>query len=396
VTAPNPPVDTSQSGFWFGLWTTFKLLIAVGVCSLIAIFMIASTDATDTPVAQSSGTATPEPTVEIIGPVPTSLPTPVVHSDVFIPGRLIYVKGSTIYMVHHYDAPVPLAIGREPGVSPDGTKLAYVAFYKNYQDLMLLNIQQRTHTEFLDDRPTDPTNVGTGLTASTPSWSDDGQSIYFSWSYPGAQNSPPNASTYDRQDLSVTRCAAAGPCNTGASTQITTPFFETGGDFEPAPRLADPNYLVYTKWQYQQARDNTSRSLPRLVAQNLNDGTYVNLTDILDNASEPVWSPNGRYLAFVKAADDLQSSSIYIMTFHPPGKVADYAHARLLVKGASFASHPMFSPDGSEMAFIAQSTDGKLHLYVAPITFGPNAHIGTAQEVRRVDVVDGDRLAWTQ
>ncbi len=393
--SPGTPAPNTSSGFWFGLWTTFKLLIAVSACSLIAIFMVASTDATDTPVAQSSGTATPQPTVVIQGRVPTPAPTPAAPTDVFVPGRLIYVKGSTIYMVHHYDAPVPLAIGREPGVSPDGTKLAYVAFYKNYQDLMLLNIQQRTHTRFLDDSPSVPTDVSTAFTAATPSWSDDGQYIYFSWSYPGAPNYP-NTSTYDRQDLSVTRCAVASPCNTSTGTQITTPYFEAGGDFEPAPRLADPTYLVYTKWQYQQARDNTSRSLPRLVSQNLNDGTKVDLTNILDNVSEPVWSPNGRYLAFVKTSDDLQSSSIYIMTFHPPGRIADYEHARLLVKGTSFAAHPVFSPDGSEMAFIAQSSDSTLHLYIAPVTFGPNARLGIAQEVKRADVVDGDRLAWTQ
>jgi Tol biopolymer transport system component len=318
-----------------------------------------------------------------------------VPQDVFVPGHLIYVKGSTIYMIHHYDQPVPLAVGREPAVSPDGTRMAYIAFYKNFQDLMLLNIQQRTSTKLVNDELTNPQDASTGLTAAEPSWSNDGKSIYFSWSYPGAPMlGSPN--TFDRQDLSVTRCAVAGPCTTATAVKLTTPYFQAGGDFEAAQRLADPSYVVYTKWQYQQARDNTSRSLPRLVALNLNAGSEVDLTTTQDNVSEPVWSPNGRYLAFVKTSDDLQSSSIRVMAFHPPGRISDYSQSRLLVKGGPLVGHPVFSPDGQYLAYLQQASDGRFHIFIARVHLGRTAHIDTPQEVKRSDIVDGDRLAWTQ
>ena len=58
-------------------------------------------------------------------------------------------------MLHHDDPPIPLAVGKQPSVSPDGKKLAYVTFFKNFQNLMLMLIQTRKPSLFLDDSPTD-------------------------------------------------------------------------------------------------------------------------------------------------------------------------------------------------------------------------------------------------
>jgi hypothetical protein len=395
---------SGPAGFLARLWTTLKLLVVVVVCALIAVLMMSSSQATETPVAQATnGSPAAGTPTAIRGPLPTTAPTPAAPQDVYIPGRLIYVKGGTIYMLRHYDAPVPLAYnGREPAVSPDGTHLAYIAFYKNFQDLMLMNIQQRTSTKLLDDTLTDPQNAGTGMTAATPSWSDDGKKIYFSWSYPGSpyygtngQAMPLPAPTAERTDLTITQCLVSGPCNVNTAQSLTRPFFETGGDNQPVQRLADPTYLVFARWQYQQARDNTSRSLPSLQSLNLSAGSLVYLTDPLDNVSEPVWSPNGRNLVFVKTSDDLQSSSIWIMAFHPPGRIADYTYAHLLVSGSQLAGHPVFSPDGKYLAYLQQASDGHLHLFIARIHLGANPHIDTPQEVKRSDIVDGDNLVWT-
>jgi hypothetical protein len=399
----DPAQPTGPGGFWSRLWTTIKLLVVVVICALIAVLMISSSQSTETPAAQAThGSVTPVPVTNNTGPIPSPPATPSAPQDVFVPGKLIYVKGGTVYMLHNYDAPVALASNaREPAVSPDGTHLAYIAFYKNFQDLMLLNIEQRTSTKLLDNTLTDPQNASTGMTASEPSWSDDGKSIYFSYSYPGSPYycgtgaaCPLPAPTAERTDFSITRCPVSGPCNTSVAQPLTAPYFETGGDFEPTPRLADPRYLVYSKWQYQQARDNTSRSLPSLQALDLTNNSDVSLTNPLDNVSEPVWSPNGRYLAFVKTSGDLQSSSIWIMAFHPPGRAADYAHAHLLVAGTQLAGHPVFSPDGRYLAYLQQSEDGRLHIFIARVHVGPNPHIDAPQEIKRSDVVDGDRLAW--
>ena len=233
----------------------------------------------------------------------TPNPTAIVPQDVFVPDRLMYVKGSTIFMLHDYDKPLPIAYGRQPSVSPDGTSLAYIFFYKNYQNLMTVDIQSRKTRLLLDDTLTDSQDASTGRSAATPAWSDDGKTIYFAWSYPGSPFAP-DATVQWKTDLSITACTVAGPCNSSTARTLTRPYFETGGDSEPAPRLADPNYLVYTQWTYQTARDGTSRSLASLQALNLASSTQITLTATLDNDSEPVWSPNGRYVAFVKTSDD--------------------------------------------------------------------------------------------
>ncbi len=388
------PKSPEGRSVWRGIRTSTKLVLSLLTCAVVSIVTIASSDATVTPVAQGNGTATPAPTPVIRGPLSTPNPTAIVPQDVFVPDRLMYVKGRVIYMLHQYDEPIPVAYGGQPSVSPDGRRLAYILFYKNYENLMTVDIQSGKTKLLLDDTLTNPQDASTGRTAATPAWSDDGKSVYFAWSFPGSPFAPDSTVQW-KTDFSITQCPAAGPCGDATAKTLTKPYFESSGDSEPAPRLADPKFLVYTQWQYQIARDNTSRSLASLQALNLTTSTQITLTATLDSDSEPVWSPNGRYIAFVKSSDDYQSSSIWIMPFHPPGRISDYGKARLLVSGAPFAEHPVFSPDGKYMAFEASASDGRLHLFVARVTFGPNAHVDSPQMVQRAQIVDGDSLVWT-
>ena len=387
--------------------TTVKVLGALIVCSLIAVLMTASTDATETP-SEQGGTPTAAPAVDVAGtPLPSVVPTSAVPQDAFVPDHLIYVKGSVIYMLHgSSEAPVPLAsTAKQPSASPDGKHLAYITWgaqYQNFQNVIVLDIAHRTQRVLLNDAPTTPTNVETGRSADAPAWSDDGKSIYFSWSYPGSPWVPDPSDVVYKTDLTVTRCAVAGPCNTSVAAALTKPSQQAGGDDAPAPRPVDPTHLVYVKYTYKTARDGSSRAMGQLQAMNFascipTPNTYCQETDLtnpLDDIADPVWSPNGRYLAFVKQSDDLQSTSIWIMAFHPPGRMADYAAAHLLVTGTPFAADPVFSPDGKDMAFLQTAGDGRLHLFIAPVTFGRHPHIGTPREVKRADVVDGDRIAW--
>src|SRR5664279_3677742 len=88
---------------WRGARTSTKVVLALLATAAISIVTIASSDATVTPVAPSNGTATPAPTPVITGPLSTPNPTAVVPQDVYIPGRLMYVKGRAIYLLHQYD-----------------------------------------------------------------------------------------------------------------------------------------------------------------------------------------------------------------------------------------------------------------------------------------------------
>jgi|GEM_PF-1794294 len=406
---PNLTSDPQHASLWRRTWITTKFVGAVVACSLIVILMAASTEGTVTPVAQANGTATPIATINVLGtPIPTVQPSPSIPNDAFVPGRLFYVQQGVIYMVQGYDDPIAIASvsdgqAGQPSVSPDGRKLVFTAEYKNYSDLMVVTIATRKVEQFLRDAPTVRLNPETGKTAATPAWSDDGKTIYFSWSYPGSPSSLNNLLTYET-DLSITKCPVAGPCNTSTATRITPstcsnndcePAFQSGGDSSPAPRLGDPNYLVFSRWQYLMARNGQYQSLSSLIAFNLSDSSETTLTNPLDNVSQPVWSSDGHNLAFVRPTADLLSTSIWVMGFHAPGLLADYSTARQLVAGAPFAADPVFSPDDRYIAYVAKhGSDADWHLYIAPVYFGPHAHIGTPQEVQRAGVIAGDRLAW--
>ena len=380
---------------WHIAWTVGKFGVALAIAVVLAVFMLTSSQPTVVPAASvATPTQADIATPMVNTSIATPKPTPVVPQDAFVPGHLIYVKGHQLFSLHNYDDPVFLATGTEPAVSPDGRYVAYILPSKNYQDLYILDLRKHTTTKLLNDSLRNPIDASTGFTAAMPSWSDDGQSVLFAWSYPGAPI--PASENFDRTDLSISKCASTGPCNESATTKITTPFFQTGGDYEPVPRLADPSILVYTQYQYQVARDGTNRSLPKLVSLNLTTGTSTVLTPAQDAVSQPVWSPTGRAIAFVKTSVDQRSSDIRVMKFHPPGDPNDYAKARLLVKGSPFAAHPVFSPDGHSMAFVQYGDDGRAHLFIAHVELGLHARVFDVQMVRRAGIIDSDRLTWTR
>jgi dipeptidyl aminopeptidase/acylaminoacyl peptidase len=385
-TRPGPP----DRGIWYALWTATKLTVVVIICAAIAVFMLTSTDSTVTPAAPI--TASPTPIRIVVGlPTPTSVPiVRAAPQDAQVPGHLYFVKGSTIYKLHGADPPVPIADGRQPALSPDGRQLAYVLFQHNYQDLYTLNMRTDAGARYLNDSLTDPTDQRTGKSVAEPAWSTDGQYLFFSWSYPGAiyQNTASS-------DFSITRCPAAGPCGVGTATQISTPDFESGGDYDAAPRPKDPTILVYTKYVYQENSTSEYFSIPRLVSRNLTTGGEVDLTPPLVGVSNPAWNPTGRNLTFVKTSDDQQHTNIWEMPYHPVGDPQDFKHAHLLVRGNPFASYPVFSPDGHYLAFIQTGDDGRLHLYIGLVHLGKHPSLDHVQQVKRAGVVDGgERLAW--
>jgi len=54
----------------------------------------------------------------------------------------------------------------------------YIYFYKNYQNMMTVDIQSGKTKLLLNDTLTNPIDASTGRTAATPAWSDDGKSVY--------------------------------------------------------------------------------------------------------------------------------------------------------------------------------------------------------------------------
>jgi Tol biopolymer transport system component len=120
----------------------------------------------------------------------------------------------------------------------------------------------------------------------------------------------------------------------------------------------------------------------------------VELTPILDNDSQPAWSPDGNYLVYMKTSDDMKTTSLWVTTFHAPGDPNDNVKAHELLAGNAFVSDPVFSPDGKDLAYLGTGDDGRLYLFTAQIHLGPNPTIDHIQQVQRAGIVDGDRVVW--
>jgi Tol biopolymer transport system component len=261
--------------------------------------------------------------------------------------------------------------------------------------MLVLDLRTGTSTQLTQDGLRDPTDPRTALSAGSPAWSDDGKSLYFTWNYPGFIAGATQDSTTNFTDLSIYECAAVGPC-TGEAAQavVNSGYVLSGGEYDPAPRPTDPNILVYSRYSYGA---NSDLSVPSLIARNLANGTELSLTGQTDAVAEPAWAPNGRYLAFVKTNLNEVTNALYVMAFHSPGRFSDYAHAVKLVQGASLISHPVISPDGHYIAYLADDdTSSGFHLYVARIHLGSHPSIGKPRMVVRAGIVDSGQLAWTR
>ena len=90
------------------------------------------------------------------------------------------------------------------------------------------------------------------------------------------------------------------------------------------------------------------------------DGTgQTRLTDYEESDSFPVWSPNGRQIAFDRSVFNRggdRNDEIYVMD-------ADGGNPRNLTRHPAFDSSPDWSPDGKQIVFSSER-DGDLNIYV--------------------------------
>ena len=392
-----PEPEAEDRGFWYALWTGSKAIAVLLVCIPIAVLMLTSSQPTSTPTAPLPPTPTGIVALPTAGPSPTPLPKPQRPVDTIVPGTLIYVQGHTLVRVHADGSPQPLVAGAaQPALSPDRKRLAYVRLLKNWSDIYLYDLRSGTSTLLTHDTLAIPGDDRTGLSAGSPAWAQDGQSLFFTWTYPGFIPGDTQASTTNQTDLSIYKCPVAPPCNADAAQLIVNSKFGlTGGSTDPAPRPADPDTIVYASYEYTTLPDGSDISLPTLYARSLSNGSASALSTQGEAAAEPAWNPTGRELAFVKTDATENTNAIYAMPFHAPGSLNDYTHATLLVRGSPLVSYPTFSPDGRWLAYLANDDAGSgFHLYIARVHLGRHPTLDKPHLVARAGTVDSDHLVW--
>jgi Tol biopolymer transport system component len=142
----------------------------------------------------------------------------------------------------------------------------------------------------------------------------------------------------------------------------------TAGSEEAA--TSDPAGLIAFARQDSSGRD-------RIYVVEPNGHGLHALTSARLNAYEPVWSPDGKQIAYI--AGDYER--LYLMN-------SDGSHKHLISEGAGplgGATRPTWSPDGKRLLFSVQTFDGK-ELYVVDMD---------GRHLHRLSKVDSDSPAWS-
>lgn len=207
----------------------------------------------------------------------------------------------------------------DPAFSPDGTHLAFASRRQNNWDIYLLNLEtgqesRLTHSPHYD---------------GAPAWSPDGHALAYE--------------SYQSGNLDIWQIAVQPGSGRRPAVNLTQN--AEAGDFAPAFH-PDGQSLTFSSWR------GGSQDLYRL---NLADGGLQQLTNSLSAELQPVWSPDGRQLAYVQNA--LGTREVFSLDPALP-PTADGPAAQITWLGRT--SSPAFSPDGQTLAALFERWDGTL------------------------------------
>lgn len=204
-----------------------------------------------------------------------------------------------------------------PSWSPDGQKLAYVSFEKNYSEIYIHNIREAKR-RLIVKKGTKKAFPGHN---GAPSWSPDGTKLAIVLSrLRRNERSNFNIYIYDLKTNSLKRLTKHWAIDT---YPVWTP---------------DGKSIIFTS-------DRSGR--PQIYKKSVTGGKAERLTFEGDENDRPVLSPDGKYLAMVQSGGGVSRIAVLDL---------EYGSLRVLTDGALDES-PSFAPNGSMIIYATNSNN---------------------------------------
>ena len=305
--------------------------------------------------------------------------------QVDVPGRLYATKGRSLYRFSgsHLTKLLAGIKVKDPAVDASGAQLAFAQLQDQSSTIGICdarggNLESITPAAGPEGK----------LWAFAPHYSDDGQRIVY---LSDRLKLPSNPQNLRPNDLAVFGQDLGG----GPARRLVVPVPYSGGDSDPALRPGANEQLLYTTYLYGGA---PLEPVARLTWVSLRTGTRVYLSPDGARNFAPAFSPDGRFVAFVRAGAG--SDNLYVMPLaasysrEPRPAPSDAA----LQLQAGIVSQPVWAPDGSAIAFL-MLVNGSFDLFILPVAGTPDGTIhatGPAKAVTHGSFLDADsRLAWS-
>ena len=300
-----------------------------------------------------------------------------------VSGHLYAVKGRKLYQFSGSRlTAIPGANSvKDPAVTLDGARLAY-AQVQGQSAVIAVGQSGGQQMEKIT-----PGSAPEGmLWAFQPAFSTDGRSLVYLTDRGKHPSSPqdlwPNDLGIWTYDVVARR-----------SSRLVAPIDYTGGDSDPSFRPGTADQLVYTGYRYD---GSPLQPVARLTWMSMETGRTVFLSPTPARNLEPSFSPDGKYLAFIRGGPQGDDLMVMPLAASFAAEPSPYPSAAATLLQAGMVAQPVWAPDGNSIAFL-MLVKGSFDLYVLPITsVGGVRATGPAVAITQGSFFDADsRLAWS-